>query len=590
MLLLLGCALLSDADLAVLRDADGDGVPAWDDCDDGDAGAGAAVALHEDVDGDGLGGVGVLHCPDASHLPTGTDCDDGDATIGAATDWYPDEDGDGATRSTDATAACTPPGGQWGPGPGGDCDDADAAVNPAAPEQCDNGVDDDCDALVDECAIEGFGVRIRGVSENSGLGEFGAAFGDLHGDGNDDLVAGGPHALMVSVFAGGAGWVPGEYTVDDNVWDSNTGGYRFGVAVAAGDVDGDGHDDLIAGSDYGVFLFSGPLGAEQPDGLVPVNAPEEDLGTALVAGDLDGNGTDDLLLGAPVEDAYCGVTYALFTPIAEFDVPIGDFVERSGPGRAVRFTWDCEQVELWGLGLGNAAVIAPQADGTPAIAFGAGSRRAAAGAVYLWRGAPAEGTIALDADAARWDGINGFDQLGTAMAAGDLDGDGHTDLALSAPGGRDDDRAEGIVYVVRNIDAPTLDATLPALRIIAEPSEDADYPALFGQGVAILPDIDGDAADELLVGAPAWSGARGIYAGAVYGMGGVFGTDATLFAAEAPVRLYGGAAGDLAGARIDVGGDLDGDGLGDASIGVPGWRDDGGVLTGALIVLLGAEW
>jgi FG-GAP-like repeat/Putative metal-binding motif len=127
-----------------------------------------------DTDGDGYGDP--LAASTACAQPAGTvsndeDCDPDDAAVnpGAtevcngfdddcdgssdgpdaadATVFYGDLDGDGFGNASDSELACTQPGGTSTNDD--DCNDANAAVNPAALETCSNG-DDDCDGLVDE--------------------------------------------------------------------------------------------------------------------------------------------------------------------------------------------------------------------------------------------------------------------------------------------------------------------------------------------------------------------------------------------------------------------------------------------------------
>jgi hypothetical protein len=109
-------------------DADGDGYDAGDDCDDADP---------------------DVH-PGAIELCNGID-DDCDAEVDEdASDvstWYADLDGDGFGDPEVAVSACEQASGYVGNGD--DCDDGDAAVNPDATELC-NGIDDDCDGLVDD--------------------------------------------------------------------------------------------------------------------------------------------------------------------------------------------------------------------------------------------------------------------------------------------------------------------------------------------------------------------------------------------------------------------------------------------------------
>ncbi|MCB9743499.1 MAG: putative metal-binding motif-containing protein [Alphaproteobacteria bacterium] len=157
-------------DTGELVDADGDGVPASEDCDDDNAGVypgavelcdgwdnncdgavdeGVTITAYADVDGDGYGDeeTATEVCAlEAGQVGQGGDCDDSDAAYNPAAaeddcsdpnDYncdgsvgYADNDGDGF-------AACE------------ECDDANPYVNPGAAEVC-NDVDDDCDGLIDD--------------------------------------------------------------------------------------------------------------------------------------------------------------------------------------------------------------------------------------------------------------------------------------------------------------------------------------------------------------------------------------------------------------------------------------------------------
>jgi MYXO-CTERM domain-containing protein len=155
----------SGTELCNGADDDCDGTVDEDDAADVDT-------WYADVDGDGYGDASssaVACSAPSGHVSDATDCDDSDVNIhpgaaelcdgvdndcdGAVDEdsvdvvWYADDDGDGYGDESDAVEDCGVVKGRVQQG--GDCDDADAAINPGEDELCD-GVDNNCDGDVDE--------------------------------------------------------------------------------------------------------------------------------------------------------------------------------------------------------------------------------------------------------------------------------------------------------------------------------------------------------------------------------------------------------------------------------------------------------
>lgn len=132
--------------------------------------------------------------------------------------------------------------------------------------------------------------------------------GDVNGDGFDDIIAGaaradpnGSQSGYAKVYSGFDGSVL-------HTFEGTSANDFLGDAVGgAGDVDGDGYDDVIVAAPYDdisgtnsgrVFVYSGLTGTLLHE--FPGNAANNWFGASVAgAGDVNGDGYDDVFVGAP---------------------------------------------------------------------------------------------------------------------------------------------------------------------------------------------------------------------------------------------------------------------------------------------------
>src|SRR5262245_43147849 len=252
--------------------------------------------------------------------------------------------------------------------------------------------------------------------------------GDVNGDGDDDVLVGAfryPEIASVGqayLYFGG----PAMDAVADLVIVPPSGGSGwFGVSVAsAGDFNGDGYPDFIigaqqAGAEGKAFIYKGgPALDETPDftftgeSTGSLNA----FGASVApAGDVNGDGFDDVIVGAPWYPGgnnKPGRAYVFFGGTSPDAVPDRVFT-------GVGF------YDQLGTVVGSAGDV--NGDGHPDVFASAPNNGAAAlnaGAIYVWYGGPAFDTTA---DLTVF-GSGANEHLMNAASAGDVNGDGFSDL------------------------------------------------------------------------------------------------------------------------------------------------------------------
>ncbi|WP_295627369.1 FG-GAP-like repeat-containing protein, partial [uncultured Nitrosomonas sp.] len=462
------------------------------------------------------------------------------------------------------------------------------------------------------------GFRLDGVKGDDYSGYSVSSAGDVNGDGFDDVIIGAPRADPNGQNSGSSYVVFGkasEFDATMNLSDINgSNGFRLdGVASydysgklvsTAGDVNGDGFDDLLidvpgddsngqnSGSSYVVFGkasgFDATMGLSDLDGdngfRLDGMASFDLLGKSVsTAGDVNGDGFDDLLIGDPNADPNgrfsSGSSYVVFGKASGFDATINlsDLDGSNG------FRLDGDKAgESLGLSVSGAGDV--NGDGFGDVIIGGNSENY----VFFGKASGFDATMDLsDLDGIngfRLDGMASFDLLGKSVStAGDVNGDGFDDLLIGDPNADPNGRfSSGSSYVVFG-KASGFDATINlsdldgsnGFRLDGDKAGES-----LGLSVSGAGDVNGDGFGDVIIGG---NSENYVFFGKASGF------DATMNLADlnssSGFYLEGMPIRDRSASVSDAG-DVNGDGLADLIVGAYG-ADPNGNDSGSSYIIFG---
>jgi hypothetical protein len=310
-------------------------------------------------------------------------------------------------------------------------------------------------------------------------------------------------------------------------------GDSFGSAVATGDFDGDGRDDLAVGvpwedvgpaddagavnvvygvSGSGLAVTGNQLWTQDVTGVLDIAELGDHFGATLTVGDFDGDGRDDLAIGVSGEDigpiVDAGAVAVLYGTPSGLSASANQFWHQDaggildaaessdGFGHALAAgDFDGDAFDDLAVGMAGESVGALPGAGAVNVLYGTFGPGLTATGNQLWHQDVA-GVL---------DEAEAGDFFGVALAAGDFDGDGFSDLAAGVPNENIPGTLvdAGAVNVLYGISGAGLSATdnqrwNQDAGTLADTGEEGDD---FGRALAVG-DFDGNGRDDLAIGVP----------------------------------------------------------------------------------------
>ncbi|MFC1621852.1 MerR family DNA-binding transcriptional regulator [Patescibacteria group bacterium] len=371
------------------------------------------------------------------------------------------------------------------------------------------------------------------------------------------------------------------------------------LVSSAGDVNGDGYDDILIGAAWDsdgmaaamageTYLILGKATGWAMDtdlsaadaSFISEEATDNSGFAVSSAGDVNGDGYDDILIGAWGNDdggnPYAGQTYLILGKATGWAMD-------TNLSTADASFWGENGWDRSGFAVSSAGDV--NGDGYDDFVIGAWGDDDGgnlAGQAYLILGKASGWAMDTDlsaVDASFW-GEAASDYAGfTVSAAGDVNGDGYDDMLVSGYGNNQ------VYLILGKASGWAMDTDLSAVDASFIGEGSGQYVAL-RTGLSSAGDVNGDGYDDILIGA-AYNDDGANNAGQTYlilGKATGWAMDTNLSTADA--SFWGEVASDLSGYSASSAGDVNGDGYDDILIGAA-YNDDGGSAAGQTYLIFG---
>ncbi len=348
-----------------------------------------------------------------------------------------------------------------------------------------------------------------GSGMSLGAGQpYATSAGDVNGDGFADVVAFGKTGEVDVYYGSASGIQLTAATMLTNATDRGFGN----SAASAGDVNGDGYSDLIVGAPAAAtangpcsgraWIYFGSASGIDPNNPQSIDDPYPSLNgvcqgfaTSVASADVDGDGYSDVVIGTPgaSPSGQGDGEVTIYRGSAQGLQPMSSMAQYAIPGPA-------------NLHLAFGQVVATAGDinndGYADLVIGTFDQ--SSGHAYVYTGSssgPVYSSTLVGADGTG-------SRFGTAVAsAGDLNGDGYSDVVVGSPygGGSGGVAGPGAVHVWYGSSTGLVMAGMAPFNILGPDSGSET----FGLAVGTIGDVNGDGYPELLVGAPSYSSPAG---------------------------------------------------------------------------------